>query len=153
MDPIISGTVVDKETGLPVANATVKLFDSTSILAQTTTTDINGNFTFLAVLIGTFRVEVSKTSYLTSSAVLDVLLTLTLNFSLAPNCICEAQTEIAAIEGDIIAEKQRIYQIFTAFFLTQPANDTTLMWLNQINECTGNLDCCAAKVLAALTCT
>lgn len=58
----IKGVVTDSVTAAPIAGATVKLSDGWA-----TITDLNGNFSFPAVLYGTYTITASAAGYLSQS--------------------------------------------------------------------------------------
>ncbi|MGH7755081.1 MAG: carboxypeptidase regulatory-like domain-containing protein, partial [Vulcanimicrobiaceae bacterium] len=61
----VSGTIVDRSTGLPVAGATVALYAG-DIVAGTMTTDVNGTYTFPAVATGEHYIEITALGFGTS---------------------------------------------------------------------------------------
>ncbi len=61
----VSGTVTDANDGLPLAGATVRALDGTTVVS-TTTTGADGRYE-LRLRLGTYTIEVSKTNYVTNS--------------------------------------------------------------------------------------
>ena len=63
---ILQGTVTDTNDGLPIAGASVKAFQGSTVAAQTTT-DANG-FYRMPLLLGTYDLQALKTNYVTALA-------------------------------------------------------------------------------------
>lgn len=59
----IAGVVLDQSTNLPVAGAQVQLYDSIPVLIGTTTTDVNGAYSFTGLTPGLYSVSVTAPTY------------------------------------------------------------------------------------------
>lgn len=65
----LQGTVTDAETGLPIAGATVRALGE---FQRTVFTDLSGNYSFPALSVGTYDLQVEVFAYLTQTAVVDI---------------------------------------------------------------------------------
>jgi hypothetical protein len=61
----ITGTVLDNDTGVEIADATVELLDSSDTVIDTATTDANGDFSFTDLDFDTYSVRVTASGYTT----------------------------------------------------------------------------------------
>ncbi|MFP3392647.1 carboxypeptidase regulatory-like domain-containing protein [Brevibacillus sp. SIMBA_040] len=59
----IAGVVLDQSTNLPVAGAQVELYDLTPVLIGTTTTNIDGAYSFTGLAPGVYSVSVTASTY------------------------------------------------------------------------------------------
>lgn len=153
----LSGNVINKDTGEPVCDAIIELYQN-NILIKITKTDFNGDFIFLEPEPGDYHLRISKCCYLSVCDCTTVTVQKNknniVNFSLAPDCICEIKCEIEEIERILAEEKQRVYEKITDFFSTSiPSQEVLNRYISLLcilNNSTGELDCCIAKVLGSL---
>jgi protocatechuate 3,4-dioxygenase beta subunit len=85
--PIVTGTVTDANTGLPLAGALVEVLTVGGVLENSATTDASGNYTINSGLIpGSAWVRCSLTGYLTQakSVTLTSGVTTVVNFLMSP---------------------------------------------------------------------
>lgn len=157
LSTLLSGHIINKETGEPVCDAVVKLYEN-GILIEETMTDCNGKYVFEEIEAGDYNLRILKDCYLPVCECCIVTVQKNknniLNFSLAPDCICEIKCEIEELEKNLAEEKQRVYQKITDFFISQiPSQEVLNKYIRMLcilNDSTAELDCCIAKVLSSL---
>ncbi len=66
MPAVITGTVTDKSTGIPLSGVSFTVTDSNNRI-RSTTTDLNGHYTISDLVPGDFTAELVKTGYITQN--------------------------------------------------------------------------------------
>ena len=154
---LLSGTVINKEDGSGIAEATVEIYQDGTLVASTVT-DPTGHYVFSDPDSGNYTIRITKCCFKSNC----FCNTITVqpqknniyNFALAYDCICEIKCEIAEIEKLVIEEKSRVYEKVSDFFVSSTPDDDTLskyiILFCLLNDSTAELDCCIAKVLKQL---
>lgn len=65
-EQLLAGTIIDKETGLPIANAKITLSDASFNVVKVVTADQNGKYTFEVECGTTYYIKGEKTGYNTA---------------------------------------------------------------------------------------
>ena len=91
----------------PIANATVKLFDSQGVPYQHTMTDSTGNYAFDGVPAGTYSLAAVKTGYLLSDAV-GVTLSASDTTEINLACTADVTLSLGAIAGIMPVEGEQL---------------------------------------------